>query len=299
MPTSINPRGEDNPSTYIFQETGSNVEMIRLMLVYKLLIDGLGGPLAEQADPASLRHVLDVACGPGAWVLEAARLYPHMELVGIDISWRMIEYARVQAQSSRLTDGVEFLVMDALAPLKFPDGTFDLVNMHNASTFLALASWPKVLQELVRLTRPGGIIRLMESGTPQTSSPAYTKLWQMQQRAGYKAGYCLTAEQWGVLPVLPQLLRESGCHNVQTHPHVIECPAGTVAGQLFYQIALYHFPILLPFLQTMGCTTQDYEALYQQALIELQQPKAYGQWDYLTIWGTTPAELNQVAAGRS
>jgi ubiquinone/menaquinone biosynthesis C-methylase UbiE len=273
--------------------------MIRLMFLYKLIISGMGGPLAEQADPTSLHHVLDIGCGPGVWVLEAARLYPHMELAGIDISWRMIEYARVQAQASRLTDGVEFLVMDALAPLKFPDASFDLVNMHNASTFLVLAGWPKLLQELVRVTRPGGIIRLMEAGTPQASSPAHTKFWQMLQHAGHKAGYCLTAEQWGLLPVLPQLLRESGCHNVQTRSHVIECPAGTVAVEIYYQIMLYHFQTVLPFLQTMGCITEDYETLYQQALFELQLPTAYAQWPYLTVWGTTPAEPNQTGPGSS
>jgi ubiquinone/menaquinone biosynthesis C-methylase UbiE len=290
MPTRIDPRGEDNLSTYIIQDTGSNIEMIRLLFLYKLVIYDMGGPLAEQADPASLHYVLDVACGPGVWVLEAARLYPHMELVGIDISWRMIEYARVQAQASRLTDGVEFRVMDALAPLKFPDASFDLVNIHLASTFVTLSAWPKLLQELVRVTRPGGIIRLMECGTPQTSSPAHNKIWQMQQRAGYQTGYCLTAEQWGVLPVLPQLLRESGCHNVQSRPHVIACPAGTLAGETFYQIMLYHFQTVLPFLQTTGCITEDYETLYQQALLELQLPRAHVQWSYLTVWGTTPAE---------
>jgi hypothetical protein len=112
----------------------------------------------------------------------------------------------------------------------------------------------------------------------------------MQQRAGYEAGYCSTAEQWGVLPVLPHLLRESGCHNVQSRPHVIACPAGTMAGETFYQVSLYHFPTVLPFLQTMGCASEDYETLYQQALIELQLPKAYTHWPYLTVWGTTPAE---------
>ncbi len=123
MPTPIDPRGQDNPSTYFVEDRSSNAEMVRLLLLDNLVTASMGGPLAEQADPASLHRVLDVGCGPGGWILEAARLYPHIELVGIDISWRMIEYARAQAQAQRLTDGIEFLVMDATGPLTFPDAS--------------------------------------------------------------------------------------------------------------------------------------------------------------------------------
>src|SRR5947209_5288790 len=218
MPTPIDPRGKDNPSQYFVEDRSSNAEMIRLMIQDQLVTEGMGGPLAEQADPEAFRRVLDVGCGPGGWMLEAARLYPHMELVGIDISWRMIEYARAQTQAQRLTDGIEFLVMDAKEPLSFPDASFDLVNMRNASSFLLLADWSRVLRELVRVTRPGGILRLTDCGSRQTTSPAYAQLCQMLQCAGYKAGYCLTTEQWGMLPVLSKLLIESGCQNVQTQP---------------------------------------------------------------------------------
>ena len=288
MPTPIDPRGKDNPSTYWVEDRSSNAEMIRLLLLDNLVTVGMGGPLAEQADPASLHRVLDVGCGPGGWILEAARLYPHMELVGFDISWRMIEYARAQAQAQKLTDGVEFRVMDALRPLEFPEASFDLVNLRNASSYLLLAGWPRLLRELVRVTRPGGVIRVTDCGTPQTTSPAYAQLCQMLHCAGYKAGYCLTAEEWGMLPILPQLLMESGCQNVQTKEYVVACPGGTVAGQLFYQNTLYTFQTLLPFMQKMGCTSEDYDAIYQQALLELQQNNSHAQWNYLTAWGTAP-----------
>jgi ubiquinone/menaquinone biosynthesis C-methylase UbiE len=290
MPELIDPRGQDNPSTYFVEDRSSNAEMIRLMLLDSLATAGMGGPLAEQPDPASLHRVLDVGCGPGGWILEAARLYPHMALIGIDISWRLIEYARAEAQAQRLIDGVEFLVMDATKPLTFPDASFDLVNMRNASSFLSLADWPWLLRELVRVTRPGGIIRVTDCGTPQTTSPAYAQLCQMLQCAGYKAGYCLTAEEWGILPMLPQLLTESGCQNVQTTNHAVACPGGTAAGQLFYQNALYTFQMTLPLMQKMGCTTEDYDAIYQQALLDLQQNNSHAQWDFLTAWGSKPNE---------
>src|SRR5260370_38697796 len=172
MPEPINPRGQDNPSQYFVEDRSNDAELMRLLFQDTLLTSGMGGPLAEQADPASLQRVLDIGCGPGGWILEAARLYPQMNLVGIDISCRMIEYARAQAQARKLTDGVEFLVMDALHPLKFPGDAFDLVNMRYGSSFLLQQDWPRLLSELVWVSRTGGIGRVTDTLRRMRTGPA-------------------------------------------------------------------------------------------------------------------------------
>jgi SAM-dependent methyltransferase len=102
MPEPIDPRGRDNPSNYFVQDKGSEAELIRLKIQDDFVTVGMGGPLPEQSDPASFHRVLDVGCGPGGWILDLARIYPQMNLTGIDISWRMIEYARAQAQARKL-----------------------------------------------------------------------------------------------------------------------------------------------------------------------------------------------------
>jgi SAM-dependent methyltransferase len=290
MPEQIDPRGQDNPSTYFVEDRSSNAEMIRLMIQDRTITEGMGGPLAEQPNPASLHRVLDVGCGPGGWILEAAGLYPHMELVGIDISWRMIEYARAQAQAQRLSDGVEFLVMDALHPLDFPDGSFDLVNVRLASSFMLIKDWPRLLQEMLRVTCPGGTVHVTEGGNIQNSSPALTRLGQMMFRAGYKAGQSTNPEIWGITSILAQLLSESGCQSVQTKAYTLEYPAGTVAAQNFAQDSMYLFQTLRPFLRKWDCAPEDYDAIYEQALIEMQQNNFHATWDFLTAWGTKPNE---------
>ncbi len=289
MPEHIDPRGQDNPSQYVVEDRSSNPEMIRLMIQDTLITTGMGGPLSEQPDPASLHRVLDIGCGPGGWILEAARLYPHMNLTGIDISWRMIEYARAQAQARRLTDGVEFLVMDALHPLKFPDASFDLVNMRFGSSFLLVTDWPGLLGELLRVTRPGGIVRVTDYLTTQSTSPAYNRLIQMGLCALYRSGHSLTEEKTGVTHELERLLSERGCQQVQTKDYTLEFVAGTVGGQNLYQIQMYWFQTWLPFLQKWGCASEDYDALREQALIEMQQPDFRATSQLVTAWGTKPA----------
>src|SRR5260221_5559821 len=162
--------------------------MNRHMIQDSLMTTGMGGRLAEHADPASLHRVLDIGCGSGGWLLEAADRYHHMSLVGIDISWRMIEYARAQAQSRGLTDGVEFLVMDALHPLKFPDASFDLVNLRLGSSFLLVTDLPRLLDELLRVTRPGGIVRVTDYVTIHSTCPAYNRIIIMGLCALYRSG---------------------------------------------------------------------------------------------------------------
>ncbi len=287
MPEHIDPRGQDNPSQYFVEDRSSDAEMIRQMIQDSTVTVGMGGPLSEQADPASLHRVLDIGCGPGGWVLEAARLYPHMNLTGIDISWRMIEYARAQAQARKLTDGVEFLVMDALRPLEFPDDAFDLVNMRFGFSFLLVQDWPKLLRELLRVTRPGGVLRVTDGTIGQSSSPAFNRINQMFLCALGRSGHH-PSEQEGMTHRLPPLLSESGCQQVQTRAHVLELVAGTVGGQNFYQDMMFAMQTGRPFIQKTGCGTEDYDALYEQALIEMQQPDFRVTWPLLTVWGSKP-----------
>src|SRR5215813_370379 len=88
----------EQESTYLVQDRNNQEEMIRLDLQDKMLNIGMGGVLPELADPTQLRRVLDVGCGTGNWLRETARTYPTIEnLVGADISDKMLVYARAQA----------------------------------------------------------------------------------------------------------------------------------------------------------------------------------------------------------
>src|SRR5258708_28765580 len=201
-----------------------------------------------------------------------------MSLIGIDISWRMIEYARAEAQARKLSDRTAFRVMDALRPLDFPDDSFDLINLRYGSSFMLGKDWPRLLRELLRVTRPGGIVRVTDSEMIKTTSPAYNRLFQMLFCALYRSGHSLTEEKSSVPHELPHLLSESGCQRVQTKAYTLEFVAGTVGGQNFYEDARFGFQTVLPFLQKWGCATEDYDAVYEQAMIELQQPDFRATW---------------------
>src|SRR5207302_4992570 len=107
MPTPFDPRTNDNPSTYFVQDRKNQKELTRLTVQNQMVTAGMGGILPEQPDPTAIHRVLEIGCGTGGWVIEAARTYPMMSLVGIDISQRMIKYACAHAEAHQVSDRVE------------------------------------------------------------------------------------------------------------------------------------------------------------------------------------------------
>src|SRR5260370_42556303 len=104
--------------------------MTRLIVQDRLVTAAMGGVLPEQPDPTNFPRMLDVGCGTGGWLIEAAKTYPTMtRLVGVDVNTRIIEYAREQAKLAQVDDLFDFQVMDALLVLEFLKYSYALVSM--------------------------------------------------------------------------------------------------------------------------------------------------------------------------
>ena len=146
MPLSEEPKRELH-STYFVQDRSNEEEMTRVRLQDHMLTAGMGGPLPEQPDPTTLQRVLDVGCGTGDWLMEAARWYPTIQLlIGVDISATMAHYARAQVEGDPALAGrVEFAVMDALRMLEFQDDFFNLVNERLAVSYLRTWDWRRLI----------------------------------------------------------------------------------------------------------------------------------------------------------
>ncbi len=100
-------------------------------------------------------RALDVCCGTGDIASRLART--GAEVTGLDFSPEMLAVGRQRFPK------VTFLQGDAMA-LPFPDQTFQIVTMGYG--LRNLASWQQGLAELVRVTRPGGRILVLDFGKP-------------------------------------------------------------------------------------------------------------------------------------
>src|SRR5712691_1478543 len=115
MPTE-QPQSE---SSYVI-DAESGAETARLMDQDMLLTQHLGGFFPVALNTASIAHILDIACGPGGWVLGVAHAYPKTQVIGVDISPTLVGYPKAQARVQGL-DNATFRVMDVLHPLGFDD----------------------------------------------------------------------------------------------------------------------------------------------------------------------------------
>lgn len=247
----------------------------------------MGGVLPEQTDPAQYARVLDVGCGTGRWLVETAQTYPSVKrLVGIDVSRTFVEYARAQAEAARVSDRVEFYVMDAPRMLEFPPDSFDLVNHRAGMSWLRTWDWRKLLQEYQRVARAGGVIRVTELDlVSQSTSPALTRWCLLLVQALYQAGHLFAPESTGITSHLEQLLIQHGLENVQTRVYTASSRAGTPEWQgLFDEIRL-GARTFLPFLSKWTRLPDDYEDLCQQVFTEMQQPGFVATGSMLTAWG--------------
>ena len=287
MSTPTNP-GQEHPSTYWVQDRSDEEELTRLQLQDQMLTADMDGVLPEQPDPAVYRRVLDVSCGAGGWLIEAAKTYPSMSLlVGVDVSSKMIEYAQAQAKARNVDDRVQFRTMDALRMLEFPTNSFDLINQRFAASYLRTWDWPKLLRECQRVSRPGGVIRLTEFDIiSESSSPAHKRLLELMLEALYRAGHFFTPSHDGVTGQLARLLHQVGLQNVQTRAHKLHYRAGTVEGQLFYEDTKHLFRTTEQFLRKWTRVPGDYSMIYQQMLSEMRQPDFVAIFPLLTAWGT-------------
>ncbi len=276
-------------NTYFVQDRENRKELQRLIIQDRMITTMMGGPLPEQTEPARFHRVLDVGCGSGGWILEAAQAYPHMNLFGIDISRRMIEYAREQAAAQGLTGRVEFLVMDALRMLEFPSGFFGLVNLRLGISWVRKWDWPNLLQEILRVTCSGGVLRIVEvDPVEQSSSAAVKQFYQMLQCAFSRAGHLFESDAAGLTKHLVPLLKQHGYQRVQEKMQILEYRAGTVEGQGYIDDIKYSVQTLRPFFQKWGCATIDYEAFLQQIFDEVQQDDFWAFWPLHIIWGNKP-----------
>lgn len=271
--------------TYFVQDQQNEEEILRQVEQDRLVTASMGGVLAEQSDPALFQHVLDVACGIGGWIIEAARIYPEMSFVGIDINPRMITYAQEQAIAQQVNERVEFVVMDALRPLDFPDASFDLVNLRFALSFVRTWEWPRLISNLMRVVRPGGTIRLTEEQIiHESTSPASMRFCEILLHALFQSGHLFTSESDGLTNHLASLLRQQSDQQVQTQAYALRYRAGTPEGQAYTRNGARIIRTLRPFLEKWSGLNEDYNALSQQVYKEVHLPDFAATWNLVTVW---------------
>ncbi len=277
-------------STYAL-DAENPLEMTRLIEQQRRVAQAMGGPFAGLAELPEGAKVLDLACGPGSWILDVAFERPDIRAIGVDISQIMIEYASARARTQGLINAT-FELMDITKKLAFADSSFDLVTASGLVAVLHRDNWKPFIAECTRLLRPGGVLRLIEPydfGVTNSVSIERIQLLstQMLWKIGY--GFSVDGRSFGLAHTLPSLLRHAGYINTKPLAYPIEFSFEQPAWVDFYhnyQMTYQQTKIL--WIQAGLITEEDFDQLYQQMLIDMNKEDFQGMTTIICVTGEKP-----------
>jgi demethylmenaquinone methyltransferase/2-methoxy-6-polyprenyl-1,4-benzoquinol methylase len=108
--------------------------------------------------------VLDLATGTGDVALALARHYSQIRVVGVDPSGEMLRIGQQKRKAALAGDRVSLLMGDG-QQLPFGDQTFAASCI--AFGIRNVPDRERALREMRRITRPGGVVAILELGAPR------------------------------------------------------------------------------------------------------------------------------------
>jgi SAM-dependent methyltransferase len=191
-------------------------EVDRLDIQHYALREQLGtNHLAPLHRPARL---LDVGCGTGQWAYELCAEFTHGLVVGFDLQHSKLPWPA----------NYRFVRGNLLQGLPFGSDHFDYVHQRFLASGVPVRDWARTMRELVRVTRPGGLIEVVE-GRPDLdpAGPATNRLLETT----WKLGRAMGLDSTGLIAGnLDEHLRRTGVNVIEVRQ--IDLPVGEWGGRI-------------------------------------------------------------------
>ncbi|KAF0445719.1 S-adenosyl-L-methionine-dependent methyltransferase [Gigaspora margarita] len=137
--------------------------------------------------------MLRVWCGSGSWSFDIATIYPTINVIGLDIS---------QQLTQTMPKNFTFVQANVLKGIPFENNTFDFVFQRFMAGGYTKDNWPYVMNEIVRVLKPGGFLEMMEASQNYDVGPATRRFWNAQSTFVKQQGIDLNVYQ--TLEIYPQ-----------------------------------------------------------------------------------------------
>ena len=120
----------------------------------RLVIEGYYSQVADEiASSFTIGTLLDLGTGPGYLPVEIVKRKPNINIIGIDLSKKLIHMAQANATKAGFSDQLRFEIGNA-ANLRFDNDVFDMAI--STGMLHSLKDPIKVLQEIYRVLKKGG-----------------------------------------------------------------------------------------------------------------------------------------------
>ncbi|KAI0632418.1 hypothetical protein C8Q77DRAFT_922881 [Trametes polyzona] len=143
----------------------------------------MGGSVTMHVFETPPARVLELGCGTGTWILNAAREWKNSHFVGLDVV--PLHPDLVQVGSFDLASRITWVQANfcrltyrfpSLERLPFPNEEFDYVRVVRVARGVPEDKWDGLLEEITRVMKPGGAFEMWEEdlrfpgGRPETVS---------------------------------------------------------------------------------------------------------------------------------
>jgi SAM-dependent methyltransferase len=163
-------------------------------------------------------RVLDVGGGSGQWGFDLCQQFPDALVVGIDL---------VPGKPDK-PSGYAFVKGNLLQGLPFRRDQFDFVHQRYLWGGVPLKSWPTVVRDLVRVTRPGGWVELTEGPcSAERMGPATERMYSLTRELAASRGL---DGRGVVVDSLDRYLRQAGLESVERREDAL--PIGPWGGEI-------------------------------------------------------------------
>lgn len=237
-----------------------------------------GNYAAPLTDP---HDILDVGTGTGRWAAEMAELFPRARIVGVDIA----APAAVEGKGPLVTPAnYRFAAANVLEGLPFPDASFDFTHQRLLYGALPADRWQAVVNDLMRVTRPGGWIELVEGSLVQHGGPAMASLNAWMNEASARRGIDVSAGA-----SIGTFLRTAGAVGVTQH--TINLPMGKHGGRVGALVESDGFSVFKGFQSRLVAAGMVDDATYA-ATVEAARHEAATLpfvWPMYIAYGQRPA----------
>lgn len=172
--------------------------------------------LIDQADLQPGQRILEIGCGTGNLTTLVKRLYPAIEIVGLDPDPKALDRARRKANRQRVSVQLDRGFSDEL---HYPDESYDRVLSAFMFHHLKRDEKAQSLREIRRVLRPGGSLHLLDFGGAHDHSDGFlAHLLHRSEHVHDNSGDAIL-----------NLMRQAGLHDSTEVAHRL-----TIFGRIFY-----------------------------------------------------------------
>ncbi|KAJ3102970.1 hypothetical protein HK100_004283 [Physocladia obscura] len=215
--------------------------------------------------------ILDVGCAGGFWLKCVKKDNPQTECHGVDISQTLVNQPTFQ------NDGILLQFGNVLEKLPYEDNTFDYVHQRALVLGMPREKFPDALRELIRVTKSGGWIELVEADIVLYNAGPYSQTLTTAAFDGlHRRGLdCYAATN------LPFYVKQVSEHVEKEEQKMVHLSLGwgSKMGILFGADIKAGFLGLEDWMhKSMNLSREDYRQLVQGCYSEWPQHKSFGQF---------------------